>query len=111
MSKNKQEAINLIKKKLNNESFLSYVEIGELTGYHEKYILKLKRDLINGNVSFEHGNKNRKPINAISDEEKKQIIDMYKRSRVSIRKFCMFYGTRSYSCVYNVIMEYKNSLK
>ncbi|MBP3920187.1 MAG: hypothetical protein J6D28_01335 [Bacilli bacterium] len=111
MPKNKQEAVKLIQKKLNNQSFLSYIEIAEITGYHEKYILKLKKDILNNKISFEHGNKNKKPINAISEEEKKQIIELYKRSKVSIRKFCMFYGTRSYSCIYNIIKEYKDSFK
>ena len=61
MSKNKAEAVKLIKKKMDKQSFLSYIEIAEITGYHPKYILKLKKDIINGSISFEHGNKNRKP--------------------------------------------------
>ena len=111
MEKNKEEAVKLIKRKLNNESFLSYIEIAEITGYHPKYILKLKKDVIANNVSFVHGNKNRKPINTISDDEKRKIISLYKRSNASIRQFCKFYARRSYSCVYNVIKEYEDSLK
>ena len=106
----KQEAVKLIKKKLNKETFLSYIEIAEITGYHPKYILKLKKDIINNNISFEHGNKNRKPINAITEEEKNKIINLYKRSNASIRKFCKFYAKRSYSCIYNIIKEYEDSL-
>lgn len=109
MSKGKEEAIKLIQKKLDKNSFLSYIEIAEITGYHPKYILKLKKDLLNGNVSFEHGNKNRKPVNAMSDEEKLKIINLYKRSHASIRQFCKFYSRRSYSCIYNVIKEYEES--
>ena len=111
MTRDKYEAVKLIKKKLNNDSFLSYIEIAEITGYHPKYILKLKRDIINGNLSFEHGNKNRKPVNSLSDQEKKVIINLYKKSNVSIRKLCNFYSERSYSCIYNVIKEYENSVK
>lgn len=111
MSGNKMEAVKLINKKLDGESFLSYIDIAEITGYHPKYILKLKKDIINGNISFEHGNKNRKPINAISDEERQKIINLYKRSHTSIRKFCNFYARRSYSCIYNVIKEYENSIR
>ena len=107
----KEEAIKLINKKLNKNSFLSYIEIAEITGYHPKYILKLKKEIINGNIRVEHGNKNRKPVNAMSDSEKNMIISLYKKSHASIRQFCRFYGTRSYSCVYNVIKEYENSLK
>lgn len=107
---NKEEAVKLIKKKLDKNSFLSYIEIAEITGYHPKYILKLKKDILNGNISFEHGNKNRKPVNAISDAEKEKIISLYKRSHASIRKFCNFYSKRSYSCIYNIIKEYEESL-
>ena len=103
----KEEAIKLINKKLNKNSFLSYIEIAEITGYHPKYILKLKKEIINGSIRIEHGNKNRKPVNAMSAEEKNMIIGLYKKSHASIRKFCRFYGTRSYSCVYNVIKEYE----
>jgi len=110
MAKNKEEAVKLIKKKMNNDSFLSYIEIAEITGYHPKYILKLKREIIEGSINFEHGNKNRKPVNALSDDEKEKIISLYKRSHASIRKFCKFYSKRSYSCIYNIIKEYEESL-
>jgi len=103
--KRKEEAVKLINKKLSGNSFLSYEEIATVTGYHPKYILKLKRELLNNELRLEHGNKHRKPINTISSEEKKYIIDLYKRSNVSIRKFCKFYGKRSYSCIYNVLKE------
>ena len=106
----KEEAIKLINKKLNKNSFLSYIEIADITGYHPKYILKLKKEILDGSISLVHGNKNRKPVNAMSDEEKNKIINLYKRSHASIRQFCRFYGRRSYSCVYNVIKEYEDSL-
>ena len=106
----KEEAVKLIKRKMNHESFLSYIEIAEITGYHPKYILKLKKEIIDGDISLVHGNKNRKPINTISDDEKKKIISLYKRSNASIRQFCKFYARRSYSCIYNIIKEYEKSL-
>ena len=102
---NKKKAVDLIKKKLAKETFLSYNEIAEITGYHPKYILKLKKDVINGNISYVHGNKNRIPVNSMSEEEKEKIINLYKKSNVSIRKFCNFYHTRSYSCIYNLLKE------
>lgn|SRR5574344_235259 len=111
MGKNKEEAIKLIKKKLNNDSYLSYEEIAEITSYHPKYIFKLVKAIKNNTIKLEHGNKNKKPVNAISDEEKQKIINLYKKSSVSIRKFCRFYNSRSYSCIYNIIMEYKKSIK
>ena len=103
--KDKQKAIDLIQKKINNETYLSYDEIAEITGYHRKYLFKLKNEILDGTISLEHGNKNKKPVNAISEEEKKKIKDLYRRSSASIRKFCKFYSKRSYSCIYNIIHE------
>ena len=107
----KEEAVKMMKSKMANDSFYSYKEIAEITGYHPKYLLKLKKEILNGTISMEHGNKNRKPINTISEAEKEKIISLYKRSNASIRKFCKFYGSRSYSCIYNVIKEYEENLK
>lgn len=107
----KMEAVNMIKSKMAHDSFYTYKDIAEITGYHPKYILKLKKEILDDTISLEHGNKNRKPINTISEEEKSKIISLYKRSNVSIRQFCRFYGKRSYSCIYNIIKEYEASLK
>lgn len=101
----KLEAAKLIADKLRNKTFLSYKEIAEITGYHEKYILKLKKEILNGTFSLTHGNKDKEPINKMSQKEKDYIVSLYKRSNASVRKFCMFYGRRSYSCVYNVLKE------
>ena len=67
----KQEAVLLIKKKLSGKTFMTYKDIAGITGYHPKYILKLKKEILNGTIQIVHGNTNRKPANAISDEEKK----------------------------------------
>lgn len=103
MDSERNQAIQLIKDKIDGKSSLSYVDIAKLTNYHPKYILKLKKDILNNNFSYEHGNKNRKPINTIPLEEEQKIVNLYKRSNASIRRFCKFYGKRSYSCVYNVL--------
>lgn len=101
----KEIAVKLIEDKLKNKTFLTYKEIAEVTGYHPKYILKLKKEVINGTVNLVHGNKNRIPANVMSEEEKQKIISLYKKSNVSIRKFCNFYNRRSYSCIYNLLKE------
>lgn len=101
----KQDAVDLMKLVMNGESYLTYKEIASITGYHEKYLLKLKKELENGTISMVHGNTNRKPINTITDEERKYIIDLYKRSNTSIRKFCKFYAKRSYSCIWHVLKD------
>ena len=106
MSKqDKKYAVKLIKEKLANKSFLTYKEIADITGYHQKYILKLKKEVLNGTIRLEHGNKNRVPANVMSEEEKNKIINLYKKSNVSIRKFWKFYNKRSYSCIYNLLKE------
>ena len=101
----KEYAYKLINDKLNNNTFLTYKEIANITGYHEKYILKLKKEILDNNFKLTHGNKNREPVNKLTQKEKDYIVNLYKRSTVSIRKFCKFYGRRSYSCVYNILKE------
>lgn len=103
MSDERNQAIQLIKDKLNNQSTLSYVDIAKLTNYHPKYILKLKKDILSNEIKYVHGNKNKKPANTIPIEEEQKIINLYKRSNASIRRFCKFYGKRSYSCIYNIL--------
>lgn len=103
MNKKKYDAATMIIDKIKNESFMTYKEIAQLTGYHEKYILKLKKEILNKTISLEHGNKNKEPINKITKEEEKYICDLYKRSHASIRQFSRFYSRRSYACIYNVL--------
>lgn len=107
MKYDKKDAALLIQKKLSGESFLTYKEIADITGYHPKYILKLKKEIIDNTFNVNHGNKNREPINKMSIEEEDKIIKLFKRSNTSIRKFVKFYGTRSYSCIYNVLEKNK----
>lgn len=102
---NKMEAVKLIKKKLSGDSYLTYKDIATITNYHPKYILKLKKEILDGTISLVHGNKNKEPINKMSQKEKDYIISLYKRSTVSILRFCKFYNRRSYSCVYSVLKE------
>lgn len=101
----KYEAVDLIKKKLNGETFMTYKDIACITGYHPKYILKLKKEFLDGTIKLEHGNLNKTPVNAITDEEREYIIKLYKHSNASIKRFCKFYGKRSYSCIYNVLKK------
>ena len=101
----KADAIDLMKKVMNGDSYLTYKEIAKITGYHEKYLLKLKKELQEGTISLVHGNTNRKPKNTITEEERQYIISLYKRSNASIRKFCKFYKKRSYSCIWHVLKE------
>lgn len=110
MKKNKKEVVQLINDKLNKKNSLTYNEISLLTGYHSKYILKLKKEILENKISLEHGNKNRHSYNALGIQEKEYIIKLYKKTTVSLRRFCKFYGKRSYSCIYNLLKE-NNLLK
>ncbi len=101
----KEQAYQLIKNKLEKDSYMSYKEISQITGYHPKYLLKLKREILEGNFKLEHGNKNKKSPHSLPQDEVDKIIGLYKRSHASIRKFCKFYNKRSYSCIYNVLKE------
>lgn len=101
--KSKNDLMEFIEKKLNGEISMTYEEIANATGYHPKYILRFKKNLLAGKINEEHGNKGRKPITALSKEEEKKIVELYKRSNASVRKFAMFYSRRSYSCIYNVL--------
>lgn len=103
MKYNKKDAIQLINDKLNHKSMMTYKEIAEITGYHPKYILKLKKEIVEQSIQEEHGNKGKKSHHSIPVEEEEKIVNLYKRSNASIRKFCKFYGKRSYSCIYQIL--------
>ena len=103
MNRRKYDAAKMIIDKIKGKSFMTYKEIAHLTGYHEKYILKLKKEILNKEIKLEHGNTNKEPINKIDAKEEKYICDLYKRSNASIRQFSRFYSKRSYACIYNVL--------
>ncbi len=102
----KKQLIDFIEKKLRGDINMTYEEIANVTGYHPKYIIRFKKKYLNNEISLEHGNKNRKPARTITLEEEEKIINLYRRSNASIRKFSQFYGSRSYSCVYNVLKKH-----
>lgn len=106
MKEKKALAVKYIYDKLNKKSFLTYEEIASITGYHPKYILRLKKEIINGTIRLEHGNKNKEPINKMSVEEEEKIVNLYRRSKASVRQFCRFYNRRSYSCIYNILKKH-----
>lgn len=105
MKYNKKDTAQLIKDKLNGKSMLTYEEIAQITGYHPKYILRLKREIVNGTIQLEHGNKDKPSYKAISKEEEEKIVGLYRRSNASVRRFCKFYGRRSYSCIYYILKK------
>lgn len=106
MKYNKKDTVSLIQDKLSGKSMLTYEEIASITGYHPKYILKLKKEILNNTIQLEHGNKNKISSKAISTEEEEKIVSLYRRSNASVKRFCKFYGRRSYSCIYYVLKKH-----
>ena len=47
MKKNKEEAIKLIVKKMNGKTYLSYEEIGMITGYHRSEERRVGKECVN----------------------------------------------------------------
>ena len=79
MKKNKREAIKLIIKKIKNDSYLTYEEISIITGYHTKYLFKLKKSILDGTISLEHGNKNKETKSGRPDKTAGETIFRLKR--------------------------------
>ncbi len=104
--KKRKELLYFLTKKANNDLNMSYIEIANATGYHPKYVLRMKKQYLNNGLSLKHGNKNRKPNWSVSEAEEQKIVNLYKRSNASIRKFVQFYNRRSYSCIYNVLKKH-----
>lgn len=102
----REQLLFFLQKKLSGELNMTYEEIANVTGYHPKYILRLKKEYLKKGLSLVHGNKNRKPAIAIPKEEEEKIVNLYKRSNASIRKFALFYRKRSYSCIYNILKKH-----
>lgn len=105
MKYNKSETVALLEGKLTGKLKLTYEEIANITGYHPKYLLKLKKEMMNDTIRLEHGNKNKVSYKAIPKEEEEKIVNLYRRSNASVRKFCKFYGRRSYSCIYYILKK------
>ena len=106
MKYDKKDTARFIQEKLDGKSMLTYKEIASITGYHPKYILKLKKEILDGTIELEHRNKNKTSYKAIPKEEEEKIVSLYKRSNASVRRFCKFYGRRSYSCIYYILKKH-----
>lgn len=71
---NKFEVIKLL-----NQGIYSYKELSEITGYHEKSLIRLNLQILKGLISPIHGNKNRKPHNYISNDIKIKLVNEFKK--------------------------------
>lgn len=96
----KEEVIKLLKKRN-----LTYKELASITGYHEKSLIRLNKDIKNNNVRLVHGNKNKKPHNYIPEKIKKEIVKTYQKGDFkSIKEYYLFLNKKySYSFLCKII--------
>lgn len=71
----KENVIKLLKNRQ-----VSYKELASLTGYHEKSLIRLNKEIKNNNINIVHGNTGKKPHNYIDDETKKILIENYQKN-------------------------------
>lgn len=69
--KNKKYALQLLKEKINGERIITYVSISELSGYSEKQIRRLSKEIENKDIDslITHASKGKTPNNAASSLE------------------------------------------
>lgn len=99
--KTKIEVINLLK-----ERKYSYKELSEITGYHEKSLIRMNKQIRNGNISVEHKNKNRTPHNYINQNIKSNLIKQYKNGEFkSYSEFHKYLNKYSYTFIYKLLSQ------
>ncbi len=69
--KNKEYALSLLKKKINGEEVISFVAIADLTGYSEKHIRRLYKEIENKDIDslLIHSNTGKPSHNSASNSE------------------------------------------
>ena len=92
--KNKKYALELLKEKINGERIMSYVQIAELTGYSEKQIRRLSKEIENKDIEsmLVNSNTGKPSNNSASGLEIKYILNFKKQyPKISISQFMDFY--------------------
>lgn len=101
----KENVIKLLKNRQ-----VSYKELANITGYHEKSLIRLNREIKNNTINIVHGNTGKKPHNYIDDETKAKLIEKYKKSNYkSIKSFYnKLKGEYSYSFLCKLLPKDNN---
>lgn len=101
----KEKVIKLLKNRQ-----VSYKELASITGYHEKSLIRLNREIKNNTLNFIHGNTGKKPHNYIDDEKKVKLIENYKKSNYkSIKSYYnKLKGKYSYSFLCKLLPKDNN---
>lgn len=88
----------------------TFKELAQITGYHEKSLIRLNKEIKNNNISVEHGNKNKKPHNYVDENIKKAIVTMFtKRDYKNYKDFYKTFNKYSYPFICKVLRE--NNIK
>ena len=92
--KNKEYALSLLKKKINGEEVISFVAISDLTGYSEKHIRRLSKEVENKDIDslLIHSNTGKPSHNSASNLEIEYIRQFKKQyPNISISQFMDIY--------------------
>lgn len=101
----KEKVIKLLKNRQ-----VSYKELASITGYHEKSLIRLNREIKNNTLNIIHGNTGKKPHNYIDDETKAKLVENYKKSNYkSIKSYYnKLKGKYSYSFLCKLLPKNNN---
>lgn len=101
----KENVIKLLKNRQ-----VSYKELATITGYHEKSLIRLNKEIKNNTINIVHGNKGKKPHNYIDDKVKEKLIENYKKSNYkSIKSYYnKLKGKYSYSFLCKILPKNNN---
>ena len=92
--KNKKYALDLLKSKINGERDITFIFISELTGYSEKHIRRLSKEIEQKDIDsmLIHASKGKSPNNAASNTEIEYIKAFKKQyPNISISQFMDIY--------------------
>ncbi len=78
----KEEIIEILKNKGNK----TYLELAKLTGYHEKSLIRINREIKRGTYTPSHGNSFREPYNKINDKLKEELISEFQKRAFKTKK-------------------------
>lgn len=101
----KENVIKLLKNRQ-----VSYKELANITGYHEKSLMRLNKEIKNNTINIIHGNTGKKPHNYINDETKKKLIENYQKNKFkSIKSYYnKLKGKYSYSFLCKLLPKNTN---
>lgn len=107
----KEEIISLLQNKGNK----TFKELSLVTGYHEKSLIRISKQIKEGEYSSIHGNTSKAPYNKILEEKKKVVLKLYQNKTYSSKKeFYLYLCSLGYSYSYSwiaKIVEKKKPIK